>query len=414
MTEERSLPVDSSPEIDDDGPRLTRLERRTSVALASIYALRMLGLFLVLPVLAIHARTLPGGSDVALLGFTLGVYGLTQACLQIPFGVASDRFGRKPVIVVGLLVFALGSFVAAMADTLAMMAAGRALQGAGAISAAVTALLADATREVVRTRAMAMIGGSIGLTFALSMILGPSLYPHIGMGGLFGLTGVLALGAIIVVLKLVPDVPMSGAAQGAGASSAGGWRAVLVAPELLRLNLGIFLLHLMQVAMFVAVPVALVQQAHIPVAHHWKIYFSALLVGLILMVPAIIAAEKHGRMRAVFLAAVLLLAVTELVFALGWTHPVALIAAIVLFFFAFNILEACLPSLVSRAAPREAKGLALGVYNTTQSLGLFAGGLLGGKVGASYGYGAVFGLCAVLAVIWLMVAWFMHPAERRL
>lgn len=391
-----------------DSLRMTAAERRASSWLAAIFGLRMLGLFLILPVFALDARQMPGGEQTGLVGLAIGIYGLTQALLQIPYGAASDRLGRRPVIVAGLLVFALGSFVAAVAHDLWMVVVGRALQGAGAISAAVTALIADHTRDEVRTKAMAMVGGSIGLSFALSLALAPWLYTLVGMSGLFTLTGLLALGAIVVVTRGLP--PASVAPRPGMAPH---WRTVLAHPELQRLCAGIFLLHLVQMAMFVVVPVALVEHAGLPVARHGWVYLAVVVLSFVLMVPVMIWSERRGRVRAAFLGAVALLALTEAALAHGWTDPVWLIGALLAFFVGYNLLEASLPSLVSRVASPAAKGLALGVFNTCQSLGLFAGGLLGGHVAARWGQSAVFQLCAALMLLWLALAWPMRPPARR-
>src|SRR5690606_34383661 len=311
---------------------MTPGELRASVSLASVFALRMLGLFLILPVFAVHARGLPGGENAMLVGLALGVYGLTQAMLQLPFGMASDRFGRKPVIVAGLLVFALGSFVAAAADTVWLAIVGRALQGAGAISAAVTALIADATRESQRTKAMAMVGGSIGVTFALSLVLAPLLYGAIGMGGIFAATGVLALAAIVAVRWAAPDSPpilpgshgdpLAGGEGGAPRRSS--FAAVALEPDLLRLNLGIFVLHAVQMAMFVVVPAWLVERAGLALDAHWKLYLPVVLLSFALMVPPMIAAERRGRLRPVFVGSVALLLAVQLLFALSPPGLVAL------------------------------------------------------------------------------------------
>ncbi|TAK92621.1 MAG: MFS transporter [Burkholderiaceae bacterium] len=387
---------------------MSRLEIRTSATLASIFGLRMLGLFLILPVFAVHARSLPGGGNTMLVGIALGIYGLTQGVLQIPFGIASDRFGRKPVIVFGLLLFALGSLIAALAPDIGWTIAGRAVQGAGAISAAVTAFIADATREEHRTKAMAMVGSTIGLTFALSLIFSPVLYRSIGMAGLFGLTGVLSLLAIGVVLYLVPPAPQMPPPDSSLTAS-----QVIFKPELLRLNVGIFTLHLVQMAMFVVVPPLLIEQGGLPLSEHWKVYLPVVLISFALMVPPIIYAERHGKMKTVFVAAIALLALVQL----GWVmlpHSLLTMAAILLaFFVAFNILEASLPSMVSRVAPPGAKGLALGVYNTTQALGLFAGGALGGVLSKYFGATAVFGLSLVLSLVWWLVARGMRELPKR-
>lgn len=387
--------------------RMSPLERRVGASLASIFALRMLGLFLILPVFSIYAKDVPGGDNLTLVGFALGAYGLTQALFQIPYGIASDYWGRKPVIVVGLLLFAFGSFVAAWAPDLHWVIVGRVLQGAGAISAAVTALAADLTREEHRTKVMAMIGSSIGLVFALSLVGAPLLYGWIGMGGLFVLTGGLALAAIGLLLKVVPAVPPPSGHRRLPL------RQVLADRDLLRLNLGIFTLHLIQMAMFVVLPHALVKHGGLAPAAHWQVYLPAVLVSFAVMVPAIIAAERRDKMRPIFLAAVALLIVVQCGLYLAGSSLWTLALWLLLFFVAFNVLEATLPSLVSRTAPPEAKGAALGVYNTTQACGLFLGGTLGGYLAQHFGDNAVFSACAGLALLWLLVAASMNFPSRR-
>ncbi len=387
--------------------RMSPQERRVGASLASIFALRMLGLFLILPVFSLYAKTLPGGDDLALVGFALGAYGLTQAFFQIPFGVASDYWGRKQVIVAGLLLFAAGSFLAAWAPSIEWIIAGRVLQGMGAISAAVTALAADLTREEHRTKVMAMIGSSIGLVFALALVGAPLLYGWIGMHGLFVLTGGLALAAIVLLLKAVPPAP---APHGHAKLPL---REVLRNPDLLKLNLGIGVLHMIQMAMFVVLPHALVGVGGLPAAEHWQVYLPAVLVSFVVMVPAIIAAEKKDKMRPVFRAAIALVAVVQLGLLLLGGGLWSLAFWLLLFFVAFNILEATLPSLVSRTAPPAAKGAALGVYNTTQAIGLFIGGAAGGAIAQHFGDNAVFAACAALALIWLAVASTMNFPQRR-
>lgn len=387
---------------------MTSAERRAGFGLSSIFALRMLGLFLILPVFSVYAQHLPSGDDMALVGLALGAYGLTQTFLQIAYGAASDRFGRKPVIVFGLLLFAAGSFVAAMANDIYGIIGGRALQGAGAISAAVTALAADLTREQHLTKVMAMIGSSIGLVFALSMVAAPLLYAGIGMPGIFFLTGMLSLLAILVVLNYVPVAP--------AIPRQPGWSSfveVLGHPQLLRMNFGVFALHLMQTAMWIVVPAALVSSGALPVGDHWMVYLPAVLLSFVVMVPAIIAAEKHGKMRLVFNGAIVLLLAVQLGFGFFGHGRYALFFWLLLFFVAFNVLEAIQPSLISRIAPAHAKGAALGIYNTTQSLGLFLGGLLGGLLVKFSGTTAVWLVCALLALIWLGVGLSMTlPAAR--
>ena len=387
---------------------MTSVERRAGIGLASIFALRMLGLFMILPVFSLYAKQLPSGNDMALVGLALGAYGLTQTFLQIAYGAASDRFGRKPVIVFGLLLFALGSFVAAMSHDIYGIIGGRVLQGAGAISAAVTALAADLTREQHLTKVMAMIGSSIGLTFAICMVASPVLYAAIGMPGIFAMTGVLSLLAIYVVLRVVPAAPVIPRQPG--------WASfveVLRHPQLLRMNFGVFCLHLIQTSMWVLLPATLVHTGHLPVGEHWKFYLPAVLVSFVLMVPAIIAAEKHGRMKVVFNGAIVLLLVVQIGFGYFGDNVYELFIWLLLFFVAFNILEATQPSLISRIAPPHAKGAALGVYNTTQSLGLFLGGVTGGVLTKHAGPHAVWLLCGGLALAWLLLGLSMKmPAPR--
>jgi len=388
--------------------RMTSEELRAGVSLASIFALRMLGLFLILPVFALFAQTLPGGDNLALVGFALGAYGLTQALFQIAFGVASDRFGRKPVIVFGLLVFALGSLIAGFAPDIWWMIGGRVLQGAGAISAAVTALAADLTREQHRTKVMAMIGVSIGLTFAVSLVAAPLMYAALGMHGIFWLTGALALGAIVLLLKVVPAAPAM-VARGVNVP----FSSVLLDGQLARLNFGVLALHTMQTSLWVVVPAALVESGGLPLAEHWKVYLPAVLASFVVMLPAILLAERRGRIRLVFGGAVLLLLLVQAGLYAFSTGLYSIGAWLMLFFVAFNILEAMQPSLISRIAPGQARGAALGIYNTTQSIGLFLGGMLGGWLGKHYGAPAVHLFCAALAMVWLVLVATMKPLQPR-
>jgi MFS family permease len=383
---------------------MTPAERRASGSLAAIFAGRMLGLFLVLPVFALEAAKFPGGNDPSLIGLAMGIYGLTQGVLQIPFGLASDRFGRKRVIIIGLLVFAAGSFVAAMAGSLGALIVGRSLQGAGAVSAAVTALLADQTRDEVRTKAMALVGASIGLMFALSLVAAPLLAARIGLSGLFMVTGALALACIAVVLWWTPPEPVLHKNVPRGKLS-----EVLNHAGLLRLDVGVFVLHAVQLAMWVAVP-ALLVQAGLAKADHWEVYLPAVLASFVVMGGTLFPLERRGYLRAVFLGAVGLVMLVQLGFLLLAGQPsVGLLAALLfLFFCGFNVLEATQPSLVSRVAPAHARGAALGVYNTLQSVGFFAGGAVGGWLAKNVGSQGLFAACAGLMLVWLVVAWPMR------
>ena len=380
-------------------------ERRAALGLAAIFALRMLGLFIVLPVFAVAARGLVGGQDVAAVGLALGAYGLTQACLQLPFGILADRWGRKPVIACGLVLFLAGSVVCALAGSIEAMTFGRMLQGSGAISAAITALVADLTRDSQRSKAMAMIGGSIALMFALSLAVAPILYGWVGLDGIFWVTCVLGVAAFWALFRLVPAAPELPALV------PGTFRQMLLEPRLFRLNLGVFMLHAIQIAMWVAVPALLIQLAGLPLQNHWMIYVPAVLASFFVLWPAMMQAERHKRMAQVFALAVVLIGLVQLGFVLllgvqdvGKLLSTSLILLLItLFFTGFNVLEALQPSLISRIAPPTGKARALGIYNTLQSLGLFTGGALGGWLLQTGGYVAVFAGCGVLALLWLIV-----------
>ena len=389
---------------------LLPIERRASLSLASIYAMRMLGLFLVLPVFAWEATKYPGGDDPALVGLAMGIYGLTQGILQIPFGMASDRFGRKKVILIGLVIFALGSFLASWATTLNGLIAGRCLQGAGAISAAVSALLADMTRDEVRTKVMAPVGASIALMFALSLVMSPWLSARIGLSGLFVLTGVLVICCMATVIWLVPPEPPRGLGSG---DRLLGLKDVLKHVDLLRLDFGAFILHAVQLAMWAAIPAMLVQ-AGLANAAHWQVYLPAVLLSFALMGLAF-RMEARGHLKAAFLGSVVLIAAVQL--GLGWAlHQAPNIWLIGVLLFAFfvglNALEAFLPSLASRAAPAQTRGAALGVFNTVQSLGFFVGGFGGGWLAKHYGFGALFAFCFTLMAVWFVAAWGMKTPPR--
>ena len=387
---------------------LTPTERRASVALAGLFAARMLGLFLLLPVFAVAAQGLSGGNDPARVGLALGMYGLTQACMQIPFGLASDRWGRRPVVLTGLFLFVAGSVVCALSTDMFWVTLGRAIQGSGAISAAVTAWLADATRPEVRTRAMAMVGGSIGLSFAVALVAAPLIVGAGGLAGLFwsiALLGVLCLGVARFVVPVVAPAPKP--LQPAKPVQ------VLTHSDLLRLNFGVFCLHLIQVAMFVVMPPLLIKLGGLTSVELWKVYLPVIFGSFVLMVPAIFIAEKHRAHRGM-----LRLAVAGMVLVCGLLPAASgsfawLAVGLTAFFVMFNVLEALQPSLVSRVAPAELKGLALGFYNTAQAAGLFLGGALGGALVVWGGTAAVFwGACA-LSAVWLLVTWGLRPLSPK-
>ena len=379
---------------------MNRRELRASLALASIFGLRLFGMFIILPVFTLYAQGRPGWT-LTLVGLALGAYGLTQALLQIPFGWLSDRHGRKPVIYFGLVVFAAGSFVCAVSESPWAVIGGRILQGAGAISAVVIAMAADLTRESQRTKAMAIIGSTIGAVFAVSFIAAPFLQKAIGVPGIFGLTGILALAALAVVLWAVPEPD----AAPRGRSARIRFAILLRDPQLARLNVGIFVLHAVLMALFVVVPTALVK-AGLVAEDHWWVYLTAVGVGAVLMLPAILG-PFAARERPIFLASVAVIGVGIAALGIGLGSLGGIVAALVIFFTAFNVLEAKLPSLVSRAAPPEATGSATGVYSSVQFLGTFFGGAAGGAIAQHAGAAAVLAACFLATAAWLAVAWNM-------
>lgn len=388
---------------------MTASERRAAFSLAAIYAFRMLGLFMILPVMALYAQTL-GSPDPVLIGLAIGVYGLTQAVLSIPYGAWSDRLGRKPVIAFGLLVFAVGSVVAALADTITGVIVGRALQGAGAVAAAVMALAADLTREEHRTRTMAIIGMTIGLSFAASLAAGPLLERWIGVPGIFWLTAVLALAGIAVLYLLVPDVPASRSRRDTGAVP-GYFGDVLRDRELLRIDGGVFVLHCMLTATFVAVPFALRDHAGLDAAQHGYLYLPVLLLALATMFPLVVLAEVRRRLREILLVMILALVAAQGLLWLGYDSIYGIALALLVFFIAFNVLEALLPSLLAKFAPADKKGTAMGMFSTAQFLGAFTGGVLGGWLYGRLGFAGVFGGSLILASAWFLWARGMAPVR---
>jgi MFS family permease len=375
----------------------------------------MLGMFLILPIFAIYAEGLPGSPSAFQVGLALGAYGLTQALFQLPFGMLSDRYGRKNIIYIGLLLFALGSFVSGYSDDINIIILGRAIQGAGAISAAITALVADLTRDEHRTKAMAMIGATIGITFALSLMGAPVLNRLIGVPGIFMLTGFLSLSAILVVRFVVPT-PLNINTSKTFKEPAPSFKSILKNKELSRLNFGIFALHAAQMAMFIVVPIALATSGGMDVNQHWKVYLPVLLSSFIFMVPIIILSEKFSKAKLVFISSIFLMLIAQLMFGMLINIFWGLVASLFVYFVAFNVLEASLPSLISKIAPPSAKGTAIGVYNTCQSLGVFFGGLLGGFLADFGGSFSVFSFCAILMTLWVGFAFSMKapPAIKTL
>lgn len=388
---------------------MTAVEKRSVAALALLYMLRMIGLFMVLPVMALYGEDYSASTPL-LIGVALGIYGLSQALMQVPMGMLSDRIGRKPVICAGLLMFALGSLIAAEANSVYALIAGRFLQGLGAIASTLSALLSDVTRAQHRSKAMAMLGMSIGLSFGLAIMLGPLLSRVAGLSGLFYATAVFAVLGIAVLYLWVPTPTRLGAqAEIAPAKELLG--RCLSHLELMRLNFGVFSLHFVLMAMFLAVPSALVDQG-VAAVQHWQVYLPILLLSFLLMVPIMVVAERRQRLREMFLAAIAAIALAQL--AMYWLGAGAagLLLALFVFFFAFNLLEANLPSLLSKTVFPGGRGTAMGVYSSCQFLGAFLGGSLGGVVMQFWGREAVFLLCAVVGLLWWVSAYGMRVQPR--
>ncbi|MDX1694187.1 MAG: MFS transporter [Ketobacteraceae bacterium] len=384
---------------------MSPVEKRATLALSTLFMTRMLGLFMILPVFSVYGLALEDATPF-LLGVAIGAYGLTQALLQVPFGLCSDHFGRKPVIIFGLVIFLVGSVVAANADSVYDVIFGRALQGAGAIASAVMALLADLTRDENRTKAMAMVGASIGASFALALVIGPLIAGFEGLAGLFWLTAFLAGLGILITIFLVPS-PVSSHWHRESRPVLGQFTEVMQHRELLRLDFGVFLLHLTLTASFVAVPILLQRDLGFENSQHWKLYLPVMVAAFAFMVPLMILAEAKRRIREVFLLAILLLGCGLLSLYL-LNHSLWLVAlGLFVYFWAFNLLEAMLPSLVSKIAPPGSKGTSMGVYSASQFMGAFVGGSAGGFLLGYSGDRAVFLLCAALALCWLWIAFGM-------
>lgn len=389
--------------------KMTSIEKRVALSLSAIFASRMLGLFMVLPVFAVYAKDLKGFSPT-LAGLAIGIYGLTQALFQIPLGMLSDRIGRKPVIIGGLIIFAAGSIVAAMADSITGVIIGRALQGAGAIAGAIMALAADLTREEHRIKVMASIGMSIGLSFALAMVFGPMLHGWFGVGGIFWITAVFALGGIMVARFWVPTPVLSRFHRDAEVEIS--WfRQAFSDKQLLRLDSGIFILHFILVSMFVVIPTILHDQLKFDLEQHWKLYLPVLFFAVLTMVPFIILAEKKRKIKQVLIGAIVVLMISQLGFPFLKDSLLGLALMLWLFFSAFNLLEASMPSLVAKMAPAAHKGTAMGAYSTSQFLGVFLGGLTGGTLSEFYGVSGVVAFNIVLLIMWFSLAVTMEKPQ---
>lgn len=388
---------------------LNRIEKKAAFSLASVFGVRMLGLFMILPVFAIYGEQLAGYSPLW-LGLAIGAYGLTQALLQIPMGILSDKYGRKPVILAGLVVFLIGSIVAAMSTTIYGVVLGRAIQGMGAIASAILALAADLSREEQRPKVMATIGMFIGLSFTFAMILGPIVADVFGLSGLFWFTGFLTILAMLMIQFMVP-YSINKAPRGDSVALPEKIAKLIRHPQLSRLNLGVFILHMALTACFVTLPKQFVESG-LALESHWQIYLPTLLGSFFLMVPFMIFAMKKQQEKPMFSAAVALL---SLALFLLWLLPTgfwSLIFTVVLFFTAFNYLEATMPALLSRIAPAGVKGSVMGVYSSSQFLGAFVGGIIGGFVMSLYGEKAIFLVMGIASLIWLVLSFGMQKLKK--
>lgn len=389
---------------------MTSQELKSSVILASIYSLRMFGMFILLPIFAIYAINLPNTPTEMQIGLALGIYGLTQAFFQIPFGIASDIFGRKPLIYFGLGLFIIGSLIAGSTDQIEFIILGRAIQGSGAISAVLTAFLSDLTSPAQRTKSMAIIGAAIGLTFLLSLILAPALNHKIGVPGIFGLIALLSLAAIFIVKFFLPNLTQVPKLKLINKDA---FKKILFRFDLQQLNFGIFTLHACQIAMFMIIPFYLIDQGAMQLSEHWKVYCFVLIISFVIVFPMIIITEKLSKTKVTFFASIAVLICAQCLFILISQDLKGILIALLVFFVGFNFLEATLPSLVSKIAPDNERGLALGVYNTSQSLGIFVGGFVGGLLNKFYGYDATFFFCIILLATWLLLSFKMNIPKNK-
>ena len=379
---------------------MNALERRSTFALSSIFALRMLGLFMIIPVFSVAGQSYQGATPT-LIGLAVGVYGLTQAILQIPFSLLADRFSRKPLIILGLILFALGGAVAAMSDTIYGVIIGRAIAGGGAVSAVVMALLADVTREEQRSKAMAVMGMSIGVSFMVAFSLGPWLTSLVDISGLFWITTIMGLGAISMLL-LVPKVTRHHKNYQQGYLSQ--LKQVLKMGDLNRLHVSVFALHLLLTAMFIYMPSQLIEFADIPLSKHGLVYLPLLVISLFFAFPSIILAEKYRKMRGIFLTAIGGIVLGLLILIFGYESKYILLAGLGFFFIAFNVMEALLPSWLSKSAPIQSKATAMGVNASSQFLGAFFGGMIGGQLLMLNNTALGWSILSGIAIVWLLIS----------
>lgn len=381
---------------------MNKQEWYTAGSLSAVYAVRMLGLFMILPVFALYAEELVNATPV-LIGIAIGIYGLTQATFQIPLGLLSDKIGRKPVIVGGLLLFAVGSVIAASTENIWVIIIGRAVQGMGAVAAATMALAADLTREQNRAKVMSVIGMTIGISFMLAMVIGPLIDKWAGVSGIFWFTAGLAIAGVLLIIFVVPQPQQQNAHRDAGINRSY-LHSALSSKSLWRMNIGVFILHMIMTANFSILPLIFQDNLGLEGADHWKIYLPVFVGSFVFSLPLIIIAEKYHKIRPLFLIAVFAIILAQFGMAFGRADTTFLMLAFLSFFIGFNFLEAVQPSLVAKYSDVNTKGTAMGVFSTSQFSGIFAGGLAGGVAQSHYGYTGVFLLGAAMAWLWLFVA----------
>ena len=391
-----------SPTVVRQASKLSRPELRSALTLACVISLRLFGLFLILPVFSLYAKNMPGATPF-MIGFALGVYGLGQILLQIPLGLLSDHIGRKPAISLGLVLFAIGGVIAALSHTLTGIAIGRAVQGMGAVAGAGIALAADLTCDENRSKVMGIIGVSIGLAFLLALILGPPLEAVRGLSGLFAATSILALASLLLLWLIVPTPQVARAPAAAGLAQV---LAMLGDARMLVLNGSVFFLHALLTASFVGLPLLLANRLHLPVAEHWHLYLPVMVIAALVMGASMRHMREVAQSLRVVMVCVVGIGLALLGFAFSSSHLLAFAAAATVFFSAFNLLEAALPSLVSRLAPAHLRGAAMGAYSTSQFLGAFVGGTLGGIALGRVGADGVFVWAAALTLLWLPLVVF--------
>lgn len=388
---------------------LNSIEKKAAFSLAAVFGLRMLGLFMILPVFAIYGEQLAGYSPMW-IGLAIGAYGLTQAMLQIPMGILSDKYGRKPIILIGLLIFLLGSVVAAMSDTIYGVVFGRALQGTGAIASAILALAADLSREEQRPKVMATIGMFIGLSFTIAMVIGPIVAKAFGLSGLFWFIAVLTIFAMLLIQFMVPH-SVNKAPKGDSVALPAQLKRLIRHPQLSRLNFGVFTLHMAMTACFITLPKQFVASG-LMLEDHWQLYLPTLIGSFFFMVPFMIYAIKKQKEKQMLSASVLLL---TLALFLLWYLPMSfttLVVLVIMFFTAFNYLEASMPSILSRIAPAGVKGSVMGIYSSSQFLGAFTGGVLGGFIASDFGEQAIFLVMATISAVWFLVTLSMKALKK--